>query len=132
MRRESLMHANGIEARVARSCCSSAGSRLAHGAAQDTAAGSTCQRLPLPPDELRAGRDRHPRLPEDHGRQGRPRRALRHPAAADRGPTRNTGDYAPTYYLQTDAPLYYYSFTDAFIAMAYRSLPPSSRRASTR
>lgn len=36
---------------------------------------------------------------------------------------RNTGDYAPTYYLQTDSPLYYYSFTDAFIAMAYRSLP---------
>ena len=35
----------------------------------------------------------------------------------------NTGDYAPTYYLQTDAPLYYYSFTDASIAMAYRSLP---------
>jgi hypothetical protein len=35
----------------------------------------------------------------------------------------NTGDYAPTYYLQTDAPLYYYSFTDAFIAMAYQSLP---------
>ncbi|HET9766061.1 MAG TPA: amidohydrolase family protein [Thermoanaerobaculia bacterium] len=35
---------------------------------------------------------------------------------------RNTGDYAPTYYLQTDSPLYYYSFTDAHIAMAYRSL----------
>ena len=34
----------------------------------------------------------------------------------------NTGDFAPTYYLQTDAPLYYYSFTDAAIAMAYRSL----------
>jgi predicted TIM-barrel fold metal-dependent hydrolase len=34
----------------------------------------------------------------------------------------NTGDFAPTYYLATDAPLYYYSFTDAFIAMAYRSL----------
>ena len=34
----------------------------------------------------------------------------------------NTGDFAPWYYLQTDAPLYYYSFTDAFIAMAYRSL----------
>jgi predicted TIM-barrel fold metal-dependent hydrolase len=34
----------------------------------------------------------------------------------------NTGDFAPTYYLQTDAPLYYYSFTDAFIATAYRSL----------
>jgi len=34
----------------------------------------------------------------------------------------NTGDFAPTYYLQTDAPLYYYSFTDAHIAMAYLSL----------
>src|SRR5258706_8425007 len=34
----------------------------------------------------------------------------------------NTGDFAPTYYLQSDAPLYYYSFTDAFIAMAYKSL----------
>jgi predicted TIM-barrel fold metal-dependent hydrolase len=34
----------------------------------------------------------------------------------------NTGDFAPTYYMQTDAPLYYYSFTDAHIAMAYRSL----------
>jgi predicted TIM-barrel fold metal-dependent hydrolase len=34
----------------------------------------------------------------------------------------NSGDYAPTYYLQTDAPLYYYSFTDAYIAMQYRSL----------
>jgi hypothetical protein len=35
----------------------------------------------------------------------------------------NSGDFAPTYYLQSDAPLYYYSFTDAFIAMAYKSLP---------
>jgi predicted TIM-barrel fold metal-dependent hydrolase len=34
----------------------------------------------------------------------------------------NSGDYAPTYYLSSDAPLYYYSFTDAFIAMTYRSL----------
>jgi hypothetical protein len=39
----------------------------------------------------------------------------------------NTGDYAPTYYLQSDAPLYYYSFTDASIAMAYRSLTPAER-----
>jgi hypothetical protein len=39
----------------------------------------------------------------------------------------NTGDYAPTYYLQTDAPLYYYSFTDAFIAMQYRSLAPAEQ-----
>jgi predicted TIM-barrel fold metal-dependent hydrolase len=34
----------------------------------------------------------------------------------------NSGDFAPTYYLQTDAPLYYYSFTDASIAMAYKGL----------
>jgi len=39
----------------------------------------------------------------------------------------NTGDFAPTYYLQTDSPLYYYSFTDAFIAMAYKSLPPEQQ-----
>jgi hypothetical protein len=39
----------------------------------------------------------------------------------------NTGDYAPTYYLQTDSPLYYYSFTDAYIAMTYLSLPPEQR-----
>lgn len=32
------------------------------------------------------------------------------------------GDRAPTYYLNTDAPLYYYSFTDAWIATAYKSL----------
>jgi hypothetical protein len=35
---------------------------------------------------------------------------------------RNSGDRAPTYYLETDSPLYYYSFTDAYIAMAYKSL----------
>jgi len=34
----------------------------------------------------------------------------------------NSGDFAPTYYLHSDAPLYYYSFTDAYIASAYRSL----------
>jgi predicted TIM-barrel fold metal-dependent hydrolase len=38
-----------------------------------------------------------------------------------------SGAAAPTYYLQSDAPLYYYSFTDAYIAMQYRSLPPSAR-----
>ncbi len=36
---------------------------------------------------------------------------------------RVTRDFAPSYYLETDAPLYYYSFTDAYIAMAYKSLP---------
>jgi predicted TIM-barrel fold metal-dependent hydrolase len=39
----------------------------------------------------------------------------------------NTGDFAPTYYLASDAPLYYYSFTDAAIAMAYRSLTPAEQ-----
>jgi len=39
----------------------------------------------------------------------------------------NSGDFAPTYYLQTDAPLYYYSFTDAYIAMAFRSLTPDQQ-----
>ena len=35
----------------------------------------------------------------------------------------NSGEYAPAYYLNSDAPLYYYSFTDAYIASVYRSLP---------
>jgi hypothetical protein len=39
----------------------------------------------------------------------------------------NSGNFAPTYYLQSDAPLYYYSFTDAQIASAYRSLPPDAQ-----
>ena len=34
----------------------------------------------------------------------------------------NSGDFAPTYYLHSDAPLYYYSFTDAAIAVAYSRL----------
>src|SRR6266480_4451191 len=37
------------------------------------------------------------------------------------------GDHAPTYYLNSDAPLYYYSFTDAWIAMAYKSLTEPQR-----
>src|SRR6478672_3713320 len=40
----------------------------------------------------------------------------------------NSGDFGPTYYLQSDAPLYYYSFTDAWIAMAFRSLSPEEQR----
>jgi len=39
----------------------------------------------------------------------------------------NTGSFAPWYYTQTDAPLYYYSFTDAFIAMEYKSLSPEEQ-----
>jgi hypothetical protein len=34
----------------------------------------------------------------------------------------NSGEFAPTYYLHSDAPLYYYSFTDAHIASVFRSL----------
>jgi len=40
----------------------------------------------------------------------------------------NSGDFAPTYYLQSDAPLYYYSFTDAYIANAYLKLKPEQRK----
>ncbi len=40
---------------------------------------------------------------------------------------RNSGEFAPTYYLQSDSPLYYYSFVDAHIAMAYLSLPERDR-----
>src|SRR6478735_10979545 len=40
---------------------------------------------------------------------------------------RNTGDFAPTYYLQSDSPLYYYSFTDAYIAMTWLSLSKEDR-----
>jgi len=39
----------------------------------------------------------------------------------------NSGDYAPSYYLQSDAPLYYYSFTDAYIASQYRALSPEQQ-----
>jgi len=37
------------------------------------------------------------------------------------------GNRAPKYYLDTDAPLYYYSFTDAWIAMAFKSLRPEQQ-----
>jgi hypothetical protein len=39
----------------------------------------------------------------------------------------NSGDFAPTYYLHSDAPLYYYSFTDAYIASVYRALSPEEQ-----
>jgi predicted TIM-barrel fold metal-dependent hydrolase len=41
---------------------------------------------------------------------------------------RNSGNVAPTYYLQTDANLYYYSFTDAHIAMSYNSLNEEQKK----
>lgn len=40
---------------------------------------------------------------------------------------RESGKFAPDYYLEADAPLYYYSFTDAVIAMEYRRLPAKDR-----
>src|SRR5258705_1642665 len=40
---------------------------------------------------------------------------------------RISGNDAPTYYLDSDAHLYYYSFTDAAIAMAYKSLTPAEQ-----
>lgn len=39
----------------------------------------------------------------------------------------NSHSFAPSYYLETDAPLYYYSFTDAYIAMQYKSLTPEQQ-----
>jgi hypothetical protein len=39
----------------------------------------------------------------------------------------NSGDFAPTYYLHSDAPLYYYSFTDAYIASLYNRLSPAEQ-----
>jgi hypothetical protein len=41
---------------------------------------------------------------------------------------RESGDVAPTYYLEADAPLYYYSFTDAQIALQYRALSPEQQK----
>lgn len=40
----------------------------------------------------------------------------------------NSGNEAPKYYLDTDAPLYYYSFSDAYIAMQYLSLTDEQKK----
>jgi len=40
----------------------------------------------------------------------------------------NSGEFGPTYYLQSDAPLYYYSFTDAYIAMQFNSLTEEEKK----
>ena len=62
------------------------------------------------------------RVPEDHGQRASAARRCSASRCSSSGRTRNSGDFAPTYYLQSDAPLYYYSFTDAYIASVYRSL----------
>lgn len=41
---------------------------------------------------------------------------------------RVSGKNAPKYYLDTDQGLYYYSFTDAFIASQYKSLTPEQQQ----
>jgi hypothetical protein len=40
----------------------------------------------------------------------------------------NSGEEAPKYYLDTDAPLYYYSFTDAYIADQYNHLTDEQKK----
>ena len=50
-------------------------------------AGYVVQRLPLPPDQLRAGGHGHPRLPEDHGHEGRPGRRCSAFRCSRPGPT---------------------------------------------
>ncbi|MBK6504604.1 MAG: hypothetical protein IPG02_02805 [Ignavibacteria bacterium] len=40
----------------------------------------------------------------------------------------NSGEDAPRYYLDTDAPLYYYSFTDAYIASEFNSLTEEEKK----
>lgn len=40
----------------------------------------------------------------------------------------NSGEDAPRYYLDTDAPLYYYSFTDAYIADQYNELTDEDKK----
>ena len=57
----------------------------------------------------------------------RPRGAVRHPPAAEVVAPRSRATTRRPTTSQTDAPLYYYSFTDAFIAMAYRSLRRQQR-----
>lgn len=42
--------------------------------------------------------------------------------------SRVTGDIAPTYYLDADTALYYYSFTDAYIAQQYLGLSPQQQQ----
>jgi hypothetical protein len=58
---------------------------------------------------------------QNHGEPREPIDAVRIPLQ-QQWSYANSGDFAPTYYLQSDAPLYYYSFTDAYIAAVYRAL----------
>ena len=86
------------------------------------------RRLALPPDQLLQEGTDVARLPAHHGDEVG-RSTLFGIPLQQTWSYANSGNFAPTYYLQTDAPLYYYSFTDALIAMAYlRSRRSSSAR----
>jgi hypothetical protein len=69
------------------------------------------QRLAHPPDELRPARAGDPRLP---GGTTIKRATLFGLPLQQHWSHAETGDFAPTYYMHSDAPLYYYSFTDAY------------------
>ena len=86
-------------------------------AAQPPAAANELQRLALPPDQLRPGGHRRPRSSSRSWARASAARRCSASRCSSSGRYGNSGDFAPTYYLQTDAPLYYYSFTDAYIAI---------------
>ena len=98
--------------------------RDARAAARGAARGrrQRVQRLALPPDQLRPGGHRRPRSSCRSWAPRVGRSTLFGIPLQQQWSYANSGDFAPTYYLQSDAPLYYYSFTDAVIASAYRSL----------
>ena len=103
-------------------------SRRAHGRARRRPGrGQRVQRLALPPDELHPAGHRRPASSCRSWARGSAASTLFGIPLQQQWSYANTGDFAPTYYLQTDAPLYYYSFTDAYIAMAYRSLTPAEQ-----
>ena len=78
------------------------------------------QRLALPPDQLHPAGHRRPPVPARSWARRVGRSTLFGIPLQQQWSYANSGDFAPTYYLQSDAPLYYYSFTDAYIASVYR------------
>ena len=84
-------------------------------------------RLPLPPDQLHSGRAWTSGTSCHSWATKVGRVAIFGIPLQQQWSHRIDGDRAPTYYLNSDAPLYYYSFTDAWIAMAYSSLPTEQR-----
>ena len=82
------------------------------------------ERRALPPHELRPARPRHSRFSEVMGDSVGRVALFGIPLQQEwlaRRHRRRRADVLPA----SDAPLYYYSFTDAYIAMQYRSLSPA-------